>query len=80
MEKLRLSFDTKLVKFSTILTDKSIQKLKGIILKQFYLIEEYVHKSSDLVQNKINNFLNELHKTSEFIETLSGYTHNQALG
>ena len=80
LEKLRLTFDIKLVKFSTILTENSIQKLKDIILKQFYLIEEYVHKSSDLVQNKTNNFLNELNKTSEFIESLSGYIHNQALG
>ena len=80
LEKLRLSFDVKLVKFSTILTDKSIQKLKNIILKQFYLIEEYVHKSSNLVQLKINNFLNELNKTSDLFQSLSGYIHNQALG
>ena len=80
LEKLRLSFDTKLVKFSTILTENSFQILKNIMLTQFYLIEEYVHKSSDLVKNKTNNFLNEINKTSEFIESLSGYIHNQALG
>ena len=80
LEKLRFSFDVKLVKFSTILTDKSLQKLKDIILKQFYLIENYVHESSDLVQLKIINFINEINKTSEFIESLSGYIHNKALG
>ena len=80
LEKLRLSFDLKLVKFSTILTENSINKLKTIILKQFYLIEEYVHYSSNLLQYKINYFINEIRKTSEFIESLSGYIHNQALG
>ena len=59
LEKLRLSFDIKLVKFSTILTEKSIQELKNIILKQFYLIEDYVHNSSNLVRFKINYFLSE---------------------
>ena len=59
LTKLQFSFDVKLVKFSTILTEKSIKKLKDIILSQFYKIEEYVHQSSDLVQFKINYFLNE---------------------
>ena len=80
LEKLRLSFDLKLVKFSSILTEKSMQELKDIILSQFYLIEKYVHQSSDLVQYKINYFLNEINNTSAFIESLSGYIHNQVLG
>ena len=80
LEKLKLSFDLKIAKFSTILTENSINKLKNITLKQFYLIEEYVHESSNLVRNKINYFLNELKNTSEFTESLSGYIHNQALG
>ena len=80
LEKLRFSFDIKLVKFSTILTQNSLNKLEDIILMQYYLIKEFVHKSADLVQSKINYFLNELNNTSKFIESLSGYTHNQALG
>ena len=80
LEKLRLTFDIKLVKFSSILTEKSMQDLKDIILWQFYLIENYVHQSSDLVQFKINHFLNEINKTCDFIESLSGYIHNQVLG
>ena len=80
LEKLRLSFDIKLVKFSTILTENSLTKLKNIILFQFYLIEEYVHQSSDLVQHKINYFCNELNKTSEFLQSLSGYIYNQIMG
>ena len=80
LEKLRLSFDIKLVKFSTILTEQSIQELKTIILSQFYLIEEYVHNSSNLVRFKINSFLNEINNTNEAIESLSGYIHNQVLG
>ena len=67
LQKLRLSFDVKLVKFSTILTEKKIQELKDIILAQFYLIEEYVHNNSNLMQFKINYFLNELNKTSKVI-------------
>ena len=80
LEKLRLSFDVKLVKFSTILTNNGIEQLKEIILKQFYLIEKYVHNSSNLVQFKIAYFLNEINRTTEFIESLSGYIHNKALG
>ena len=80
LEKLRITFDLKLVKFSTILTENGINKLKKIILKQYYLIEDYVHYSSNLLQYKINFFLNEINKSSEFIESLSGYIHNQALG
>ena len=80
LAKLRQTFDIKLIKFSTILTEKSIQKLKDIILSQFYLIEKFVHQSSDLVEFKVNYFLNELNKTSEFLECLSGYIHNQVLG
>ena len=80
LEQLRLSFDLKLVKFSTILSEKNMDKLKDIILKQFYLIEDYVHNSSDLIKYKINIFLTELNKTSEFIQGLSDFIHNQVLG
>ena len=80
LAKLRQTFDIKLVKFSTILTENSIQKLKEIILRQYFLIEEYVHQSADLVKFKINHFLNEMNNTAEFLESLSGYIHNQALG
>ena len=80
LEKLRLSFDKKLIKFSTILTEDKLNQLKDIILEQYYLIEEYVHKSSDLVQNKINYFCNELQSTSEFLQSLSGYIYNQVMG
>ena len=80
LEKLRLSFDVKLVKFSTILTNNGLKQLNDIILKQFYLIEKYVHDSSDLLQFQINNFLNEIDKTTEFMESFSGFIHNQALG
>ena len=80
LEELRLSFDYKLRKFSTILTENNMDKLKNIILKQFYQIEDYVYKSSNLVRNKINHFLYELNKTSEIIESLSGYIHNQVFG
>ena len=80
LEKLRNSFELKIAKFSTILTENSINKLKNIILKQYYSIEEYVHKSSILLRSQINYFLSELNKTTETIESLSGYIHNQALG
>jgi len=80
LEKLRNSFEVKIAKFSSILTENSINKLKNILLKQYYSIEEYVHKSSIFLRNQINNFLNELNKTTESIESLSGYIHNQALG
>ena len=80
LEKLKLSFDIKIEKFSTILTENSIEQLKNIILTQFYAIENYVHESSNLVRDKVNYFLYVLNNSSEFIESLSGYIHNQALG
>jgi len=80
LEKLKLTFDVKLVKFSTILTESSLQKLKDIILKQYYLIEEYVHRSSDLVQLKINYFLNQINNTNLFIENLSEYIFSKTFG
>ena len=80
LEKLKNSFDVKIAKFATILTNNSINNLKSIILKQYYQIEEYVHNSSKLFRNQINYFINELNKTTELFESLSGYIYNQVLG
>ena len=80
MEKLRRSFDIKLVKFSTILTEKSLKILTDIVLYQFYLIEEFVHNSSDIIQMKINNFINEVNNTSVFLENLGEYIYIKVLG
>ena len=57
-----------------------MQRLKDIILKQYYLIEEYVHRSSDLVQLKINYFLNQINNTNLFIENLSEYIFSKTFG
>ena len=80
LEKLKFTFDVKLVKFSTILTENSINTLKKIILKQFYLIEDYIHKTSDLLQTKINYFLNKFNIISPFIENLNEYIYKKVVG
>ena len=80
LEKLRLSFDIKLVKFSTILTENSMKKLERIILAQFYRIKEFVHNSSDIIQMNINEFINEINDTSTYMEKLSDYVHIKIIG
>ena len=80
LNKLRRSFDIKLVKFSTILTEKSMEKLENIILYQYYLIEEFVHNSSDIIRMKINEFINEINNTSIFIENLRDFIYIKAMG
>ena len=80
LEKLRLSFNIKLVKFSTILTENSMKKLERIILAQFYQIEEFVHNSSDIIQMNINEFINEINDTSTYMEKLSDYVHIKIIG
>ena len=67
LQKLRLSFDIKLVKFSTILTEDSMELLKDIILAQYYQIEKYVHNNSDIIQTRINEFITGINNTSIFI-------------
>ena len=70
LEKLKRSFSMKIVKFSTILTEQSLKNLEKIILKQYYQIESYIHESSNLIQIKINEFLNEVNNTSLYIDSI----------
>ena len=60
----------KIVKFSTILTEPTLKNLEKIILKQYYQIESYIHESSNLIQIRINEFLNEVNNTSLYINNL----------
>ena len=60
----------KIVKFSTILTEQSLKNIEKIILKQYYQIESYIHESSNLIQIKINEFLNEVNNTSLYIDSI----------
>ena len=80
LNKLRRSFDIKLVKFSTILTENSMKKLENILLKQYFLIEELVHNSSDMIRIKIDEFINEINNTYIFIENLSEYIYIKVIG
>lgn len=70
LEKLKRSFTMKIVKFSTILTEQTLKSLEKIILKQYYQIESYIHESSNLIQIRINEFLNEVNNTSLYIDNL----------
>ena len=70
LEKLKRSFTMKIVKFSTILTEQTLKSLEKIILKQYYQIESYIYKSSNLIQIRINEFLNEVNNTSLYIDNL----------
>ena len=80
LEKMRLSFDTKLVKFSTILTAKSMINLKNIIMKQFYVIEEYINNCSKILQNEINIFIENINSTSPYIEKLTEFIYAKVMG
>ena len=80
LQKLRLTFDIKLVKFSTIFTEDNLETLKNIILKQYYEIESHVNFISDLMQNKINYFIEEINNTSTFIANLGAYIHTKIIG
>ena len=80
LEKLKRSFSMKLVKFSTILTDKSLKNLDNILCKQYYQIEAYIHQSSDLIKNQINNYIISVNNTSLFIELISNIIYNKVMG
>ena len=80
LEKLRKSFDIKLVKFSTILTETSLQELNNIILERYNDIEGYIHNSTDIIRSYIFDFLDKINKTTDFAENLSGYIYNQVFG
>ena len=80
LQKLRLSFDIKLVKFSTILTKDSLQKLTNIILKQYYLIEAFIHNSSNIIQMNVDEFIKEINNTNIFIQNLAEYIYIRVLG
>ena len=80
LQKLKLTFDIKLVKFSTIFTKDNLENLKKIILKQYYEIEDHVNFISNLMQNKINYFINEINDTSIFIENLGAYIYTKVVG
>ena len=70
LEKLKRSFTMKIVKFSTILTEQTLKSLEKIILNQYFQIESYIHESSNLIEIRINEFLNEVNNTSLYIDNL----------
>jgi len=80
LEKLKRSFTMKLVKFSTILTDKSLKNLDNILCKQYYQIEAYIHQSSYFIKNQINNYIISVNNTSLFIEFISYIIYNKVIG
>ena len=68
------------MKFSTILTETSLQELNNIILERYNDIEGYIHNSTDIIRSYIFDFLDKINKTTDFAENLSGYIYNQVFG
>ena len=78
--KLEKSFQMSLLKFSTILTEPSYEKLKKNIYKQYYQIENYINEISNYTENVMDDFSNKLNNTSLFIKIINSQTFFRVLG
>jgi hypothetical protein len=77
--KLEKSFEMSLLKFSTILTKPSYEKLKKNIFKQYYQIEKYINEISNYTKDVMHKFSNELNNTSIFINIINSQTFFRVL-
>jgi hypothetical protein len=78
--KLERSFEVSLLKFSTVLTEPSYEKLKKNIYKQYYQIENYINEISNYTKNVMDMFSNKLNNTSLFIKIINSQTFFRVLG
>jgi hypothetical protein len=70
----------KLLKFSTILTEESFNKLEKIVCKQYYKIESFVHESAELTENKTNNFIFSIDNIFQFSELINDLVYDKTMG
>ena len=68
--KLEKSFSMTLLKFSTILTENSYEKLKKNVYKQYYNISEYIYEKSNDLNNETDSYIDKINKTSFLIEII----------
>ena len=80
LTKLERSFEISLLKFSTVLTEPSYEKLKKNIYKQYYQIENYINEISYYSKNVMDEFSNTLNNTSIFIKVINSQTFFRVLG
>ena len=80
LTKLEKSFEISLLKFSTVLTEPSYEKLKKNIYKQYYQIENYINEISNYTKNVMDMFSNKLNNTSFFIKIINSQTFFKILG
>ena len=78
--KLERSFEFSLIKFSTVLTEPSYEKLRKNLYKQYYQIENYINKISNYAKNEMDEFSNKLNDTSIFIKIINSQTFFRVLG
>ena len=77
--KLERSFEVSLLKFSTVLTEPSYEKLKKNIYKQYYQIENYINEMSNYTKDIMDEFSNKLNYTSIFINIINSQTFFRVL-
>ena len=78
--KLEKSFEISLLKFSTVLTEPSYEKLKKNIYKQYYQIENYINEISNYTKDVMDEFSNKLNNTSLLIKIINSQTFFRVLG
>jgi len=79
LTKLEKSFEISLLKFSTVLTEPSYEKLKKNIFKQYYQIENYINEISNYTKDVMDEFSNKLNNTSIFINIINSQTFFRVL-
>ena len=80
LEKLRRSFDIKLVKFSSILSETTMKIVEEVVLFQYYQIETFVNNSSNIIRMKIDEFLEDINNTNIFLVNLNDYIYLKIIG
>ena len=68
-----------LLRFSTILTDNSYQKLKKNMYKQYYDIELYINLQSNITRVLMDNYINVLNYTSVLIQIMDSMIYIKAI-
>ena len=78
LDNLKRSFNIKLQKFSTLLTEKSMNNIKSKILTQYNQIEPFIHERSNFIKELITNFTEILNNTKELNQYISEHVYEKS--
>ena len=78
LDNLKRSFNIKLQKFSTLLTEEKMNNTRTKILTQYNQIEPFIHERSNFIKELITNFTEILNNTKELNQYISEHIYEKS--